>query len=380
MCKNHSKFFALFLFALFLPIDSSPAKIFKEWSKKKKKITAIIGGTAVVGTGLGIYSFFKKDTAKKTGQLPLVYHPEYNISLLGLENLHSFDSKKYKTVYNYLLQNRSLTKDSFWQPRQVTNEELLQVHTKKYLDSLKNSSTIEQIAEIGVLKFVPNFLLQRKFLDPMKFATWGTVLGAQLALKHGWAINLSGGYHHAKSNQGGGFCYFADISLAIYEIHKTWPEAKILIIDLDAHQGNGHESIHANDERVKIFDVYSEYNYPKDEAAKKAIDFNYPVKHGIRDAEYLQILNSKLPKAIDESNPDLIIYNAGTDIFEKDSLGRMNVSEAGIIKRDELVFRLAKDKRIPILTVLSGGYSPDSAGIIGRSLENILKNVLSVVK
>ena len=154
--------------------------------------------------------------------------------------------------------------------------------------------------------------------------------------------------------------------------------AKILIVDLDAHQGNGHESIHAKDKRVKIFDVYSGNNYPGDEAAKEAIDFNYPVKHGIRDAEYLSLLHVELPKAINQVNPDLIVYNAGTDIFEGDPLGRMSISEGGIMKRDEFVFRLAQEKKIPILMVLSGGYSSDSARIIGKSLENVLKNVLSV--
>ena len=151
-----------------------------------------------------------------------------------------------------------------------------------------------------------------------------------------------------------------------------------MIIDLDAHQGNGHEDFFKAEDRVAIFDIYNSEIYPHDYAARTRIDYNYPVASGIADEEYLKLLSEKLPAALDESKPNFIIYNAGSDIFEEDPLGRMKISAQGISKRDELVFKFARERNIPILMVLSGGDTKKSAGIIGKSIENILKNVLKV--
>lgn len=199
-------------------------------------------------------------------------------------------------------------------------------------------------------------------------------LGAQLALKDGWAINLSGGYHHAKRDSGGGFCVYADIPLAAVKILEQHPDHTIMIVDLDAHQGNGHESCLKDEPRVAIYDIYNKDIYPRDIEARKRINFNHPVYTGIEDDAYLELLSSTLPAALDQVRPNLIIYNAGTDVFEEDQLGLMRISENGIIKRDELVFQYAHERNIPIVMVLSGGYTKKSAGIIGKSVHNILKN------
>jgi len=192
-------------------------------------------------------------------------------------------------------------------------------------------------------------------------------------MQHGWAINLSGGYHHAKAESGGGFCFFADIPLAVYKLFKENPKASIMIVDLDAHQGNGYASIFRDDSRIHIFDVYNEEIYPYDGEAKRYIEFDYPVKSFIEDREYLSLLERELGGAMVKSKPNLIVYNAGTDVLRGDPLGCMSISEDGIIKRDEIVFRNAFKNKIPILMVLSGGYTRKSAGVIGKSIENILR-------
>lgn len=311
-------------------------------------------------------------------KLPIIYSDGYNISVMNLEKFHPFDTRKYEKVYNYLLESFNFPADTFFKPKRITYKELLKVHSADYLESLKESENIADIAELGPLSLLSPDILTAGIINPMKLATGGTCVGAELALKRGWAMNLSGGYHHAKSDEGGGFCFFADINIAALKTWEKNPEINILVVDLDAHQGNGHEAIFENEPRAFIFDMYNEDNYPYDGQAKKYIDFDIPLKPGIKDAEYLNILYENFPSALDSCQPGLIIYNAGSDIFSEDELGGMNISEEGIINRDEFIFKMALDKKIPILMVLSGGYSKKSGRIIGKSIENILRNVIKI--
>ncbi|MCM8812213.1 MAG: histone deacetylase [Candidatus Omnitrophica bacterium] len=295
--------------------------------------------------------------------MPIVFSPRYDISFMGLEKLHPFDTTKYGKIYRHLVK-MGIPRSVFHTP------------TKEYLASLKSSRVVAEIAELAPLSLLPNGFLQWRLLLPMKYAAGGTMLGAELALKHGWSINLSGGYHHAKAESGGGFCFFADIPMAVHRLRKDNPAMTFLIVDLDVHQGNGYESIFQDDPSIHIFDVYNRLNYPADEEVKRYIDFNFPVEPGIRDKEYLALIERELNAAVRQTQPDILIYLAGTDIFEEDPLGGMNISEQGIIRRDEMVFQVALDNQVPILMVLSGGYSTKSADIVGKSLENILRNVI----
>jgi histone deacetylase 11 len=318
------------------------------------------------------------DEAACRQKVPIVFSHHYDISLVGLEDLHPFDTKKYGKIYRWLTKHCGLSPEQFHTPQIVSDADLLLVHTPEYLEALSNSEAIAAIAEMRPLSLLPSFLLRAKLLKPMKLGTGGTILGAKLAMTCGWAINLSGGYHHAKSGNGEGFCYFADIPIAVMKLWETKPILKVLVIDLDAHQGNGHESVFGDDRRVNIFDVYNGSIYPQDEAARRYIDYDYPLAEQVADDAYLDLLKRELPKAIQRSAPGLIIYNAGTDILELDPLGGLNITAEGIIQRDEFVFRQAIDSGIPILMVLSGGYTPESANIVSRSIENLLKGVLSV--
>ena len=315
-------------------------------------------------------------------KLPIVYHKDYNIGFLGLEKFHPFDSKKYGKIHKHLIEEVGIHKNQFYKPKEVTDKELKKVHSQKYLKKLHNdaSAMFAQISEIHPLRYLPNFLIRRYALRPMRLATGGTIKATELALQEGWAINLSGGYHHAKKDKGNGFCAYADIPLATCRVFEKNPNAKIMIVDLDAHQGNGHEAILGPDERVAIFDVYNSTIYPGDHEVKRYIRFNHPVRSNIEDNEYLEIIKKNLPVAINRVKPDLIIYNAGTDIFAKDMVGAMNISENGIRQRDELVFTQALSKQIPIVMVLSGGYSKESAGIISRSIEHLVKKVIPQYK
>lgn len=332
---------------------------------------------SVLHAGFSKQKVFKEPVTDAKEKLPLIFHKNYDISLWGMQKLHPFDSCKYGKIYEHLLKV-GISPTQFQAPESVTDQDLLLVHSQDYLDSLSYSQTLANIAEIPVLTYAPNFIIQKTLLKATRLATGGTVLGAQCALKDGWAINLSGGYHHAKHECGGGFCVYADIPLAITKVLQEHPDYKVMIVDLDAHQGNGHESYFIGDSRVTIYDIYNNDIYPQDHKARKRIDYNYPVKSGIADKEYLDLLSDTLPQALEKTKPNFIIYNAGSDIFQEDPLGRMNISEQGIIARDELVFKCAQERAIPILMVLSGGYTKKSAGIIGQSIENILKKIFKI--
>lgn len=321
-------------------------------------------------------------------RFPIVFHSSYDISLGLLDQLHSFDGQKYGKIKNALDGHPRI---QFHAPEaMISDEELRKVHSAEYLKSLNASMNIAKIAEVYPLTFLPNFLLQWQILNPMRYATAGTVLAANLALQHGYAINLSGGYHHAKRANGEGFCFFADIPLAIKTVLEQHPDYRFLIIDLDAHQGNGHEMICGTDpalsDRVAIMDIYNRNAFPRDAAAKRFINYCWtippretmipcdsPIEAQTR--EYLDILRNELPTILDAERPNLIIYNAGTDILAGDPLGRMSISEDGIVERDDLVFRIAHASKIPIVMVLSGGYTPQSAFVTARSIQNIVDRV-----
>ncbi|MFK7920693.1 MAG: histone deacetylase [Bacteroidia bacterium] len=306
--------------------------------------------------------------------LPLIYRSEYNIGLMGLEKLHPFDTAKYGKAYKSLKTALDLKSEQFVSVEAVSHADLELVHNSIYLSRLEESSVIAQVAEMEILGSLPASVLKKNLLLPMRYATQGTIEGVKLALEHGWAVNFSGGYHHSKASMGEGFCYFADIPLAVLKLWQTRPELKILVIDLDAHQGNGIESVLRDEPHFFMMDVYNKDIYPHDDVVKKYIDFDYPLPNGISDDAYLSSVRQGLKQSISKAKPDLIIYNAGTDIYHGDALGGMNVSEKGVLERDALVWEAASQNAIPILMVPSGGYFKESGPMIGRSLSSLLKD------
>ncbi|KAM6247412.1 histone deacetylase 11 isoform X2 [Aptenodytes patagonicus] len=264
---------------------------------------------------------------------PIIYSPEYNITFMGLEKLHPFDAGKWGKVINFLKEEKLIADDLIVQAREATDEDLLVVHTRRYLNKLKWSFVVATITEIPPVAFLPNFVVQRKVLKPLRTQTGGTIMAGKLAVDRGWAINVGGGFHHCSSDKGGGFCAYADITLAIkFLFERVQGVSKATIIDLDAHQGNGHERDFMDDHRVYIMDAYNRYIYPGDGFAKRAIKRKVELEWGTEDAEYLQ---------------------------------------KGIVKRDEVVFKAARSRRIPILMVTSGGYQKRTARIIADSILNL---------
>ncbi|KAM9859214.1 histone deacetylase 11 [Aulostomus maculatus] len=304
--------------------------------------------------------------------LPIVYHPDYNITFMGLEKLHPFDAGKWGKVIHFLKEEKFITDGNIVQACEASEEDLLVVHTKRYINRLKWSLVVATITEIPPLLFLPNFLVQRKVLRPLRTQTGGTIMAGKLAVDRGWAINVGGGFHHCSSDRGGGFCAYADITLTIkFLFERVESISQATIIDLDAHQGNGHERDFMGDGRVFIMDMYNRHIYPRDGYAKGAIKRKVELDWGTEDSEYLQKVELHCEGALNEVRPDIIVYNAGTDILDGDPLGGLSISPQGIVMRDELVFRAARQRGIPILMVTSGGYQKKTARIIADSILNL---------
>ncbi|XP_047306208.1 LOW QUALITY PROTEIN: histone deacetylase 2 [Impatiens glandulifera] len=314
-------------------------------------------------------------------KVPVIYSSSYDISFLGIEKLHPFDSSKWGRICCFLITDGVLEKKCIVEPQEATQDDLLVVHSESYLNSLKNSLKLSIILEIPPVAVLPNCLLQKKVLYPFRKQVGGTILAAKLAKERGWAINVGGGFHHCSAEIGGGFCVYADISLCIHYAFTLLNISRVMIIDLDAHQGNGHEMDFAHEspsmsnsgaaEKVYILDMFNPQIYPFDYEARRYISQEVTVKSGTATNEYLRKLDEALQVAGERYNPQLVVYNAGTDILDGDPLGQLKISPEGIIRRDEKVFRFAQEKKVPIVMLTSGGYMKSSARVIADSISNL---------
>ncbi|XP_064944457.1 histone deacetylase 2 isoform X1 [Musa acuminata AAA Group] len=309
-------------------------------------------------------------------KVPVIYSSSYDIAFFGIEKLHPFDSSKWGRICQFLIKEGFLDKKQTVEPLEASKDDLLVVHSESYLSSLKSSLNVATIIEVPPVSLLPNCLVQNKVLYPFRKQVGGSILAAKLAKERGWAINIGGGFHHCSAENGGGFCAYADISLCIQFAFVLLNISRVMIIDLDAHQGNGHEIDFSNDRRVYILDMYNAGIYPFDFEAKRYIDQKVELASGTKTKEYLDKLDEALEVARNNFNPELVVYNAGTDILDGDPLGRLKISPDGVMTRDEKVFRFARERNIPLLMLTSGGYMKSSARVIADSIINLSKKNL----
>lgn len=312
----------------------------------------------------------------------IVYSGRYNIGFFGLERLHPFDSRKYGRAWRLLRQRFGSQLDRFWvQPSgPVTRDELLMVHKPEYLQQLRSARFLTGVLEVRPLKYVWWPITDWCVLRPMRWATAGTMLAARLAMDHGLAINLGGGFHHACHDDGHGFCVYADIGLAIADLRRRGmlnESDRVAYIDLDAHQGDGVCRTFYDDPRVFIYDQYNQQIFPLDILARRRIDCDVPVNKKCSEAEYLSALKTRLPAFLDsitKARPlKLAIYNAGTDIYEHDPLGRLSVSAAGVRERDRFVLEELIGRKVPTMVLLSGGYTRESYRLVAEMVRDVIQ-------
>jgi histone deacetylase 11 len=299
----------------------------------------------------------------------LVYHPCYNITAFGLERLHPFDSRKYRRIHDALISRGLRRSQGFVRPGPVSRRDLLRIHTPEYLSSLRRVEALARILEVPIVGRLPGWVIDWRILRPMRYATGGTILACRQALEQGVAINLGGGYHHAAAGWGGGFCVYADVPLAAKVLHDEGRVGKVLVVDLDAHQGNGTASVFQDWSWAAILDLYERDIFP---ARKEPEDYPLPVRSGLTGIEYLEIVREALPAALDAVRPDLLIYNAGSDPFAGDPLAGFRLTMSDLAERDLIVVTLARERGIAVAMVLSGGYSAESWRIHADAIEGVL--------
>jgi histone deacetylase 11 len=301
--------------------------------------------------------------------VPVVYHPAYNITAFGLERLHPFDGGKYRRIHHALIARGLRRSKDFSRPRPASRPDLLKVHTPEYLRSLKSSDALARALEVPVVQRLPAWLIDWRVLRPMRYAAGGTIHACRLALEKGLAVNLGGGFHHAAAGWGGGFCVYADAPLALKTLHDEGKVDRVLVVDLDAHQGNGTAACFRGWPWAKILDLYEDDVFP---SHKEPEDYPIPVPAGMTGTEYLDLVRAVLPNVLDEARPDLVLYNAGSDPFLGDPLAHFRLTAGDLADRDLLVAAEARERGIPLAMVLSGGYSAQSWKLHADAIEGIL--------
>lgn len=284
--------------------------------------------------------------------LKIAYSPIYQHSL---PEGHRFPMLKYELIPQQLLYEGTCTPENFFSPNPVDEKWILRTHSKAYWEDLKNLRLdAKMIRKIG-------FPLSEQLVLRETIITQGSIDCSVYALKYRISMNVAGGTHHAYTDRGEGFCLLNDVAITSNYLLDKGLAMKILIIDLDVHQGNGTAEIFQHESRVFTFSMHGKENYP---LHKEHSDLDIELKTYIKDEEYLAILFETLPKLIEEQKPDFLFYISGVDILETDRLGKLSVSIQGCYRRDEFVFEQSKINKLPIVVAMGGGYSPKITDII----------------
>ncbi|MFN4298653.1 MAG: histone deacetylase [Thermaurantimonas sp.] len=284
--------------------------------------------------------------------LTVAWRPEY---VQPLPEGHRFPMLKYELIPEQLIREGVISESQIFNPEPVADEDILAVHQSEYvyrLERLKLTRSEER--RIG-------FPHDKRLIFREKCIAQGSIQNALYALKHGCSLNVAGGTHHAYSDRGEGFCLLNDIAIAASYLLRHQLVKRILVVDLDVHQGNGTASIFRNVPEVYTFSMHGANNYP---LHKELSDCDVALPDGITDEPYLKLLDHHLNEIADRFQPDFIFYQSGVDVLATDKLGRLALSELGCARRDRLVFEFCKRHYLPVAVSMGGGYSPKLADIV----------------
>jgi acetoin utilization deacetylase AcuC-like enzyme len=274
----------------------------------------------------------------------VVYRTEYDLHL----GAHVFPSQKYRLVHEALLREKVAEPSDFLTPEPASDEDILQVHSREYVHKLKT----------GTLSYTELMRLEVPYSKELVEACWlaagGSILAGRRALEDGWAVNLGGGFHHAYSDHGEGFCVIHDVAVAIRRLQRDGAAETAMVVDTDVHQGNGTAAIFGGDGTVFTLSIHQENNYPY---PKPPSNMDIHLRDGTGDDEYLQLLETHLAKAFHEFRAGILFYVAGADPYREDQLGGLALSLEGLRRRDALVYEYAKRHGVPVAVTLAGGYA-----------------------
>jgi len=284
--------------------------------------------------------------------IPVAFDPIY---VLPLPENHRFPMEKYDLLHRQLIHEGTCEPEDFFSPTSIDYDSVTAIHNKVYVEHLKGLElTKAEIRKIG-------FPISQQLIDREFIIAGGTLSGSLKALKGGIAFNIAGGTHHAFSSHGEAFCLLNDQAIAAQYLLEKKLAKKILIIDLDVHQGNGTAEIFQKEDQVFTFSMHGKKNYP---FKKEKSDLDIGLEDKTDDKTYLEILKEVLPKLLKNVKPDFIFYLSGVDILKSDRLGRLGVSIQGCKERDQMVLKLCREEDIAVQCSMGGGYSKDIKLII----------------
>ncbi len=285
--------------------------------------------------------------------LPIIHHPDYTADT---PDGHRFPMQKFARLAEVLRQD-GLVPHGFVTPEPITRPDLIRAHTPGYVDGVL-SRTIEPAAVRRI-----GFSLTERVVLRAQLATAGTLLAARIALREGLACNSAGGSHHARGDQGAGFCIFNDVAVAASVLLAEGSVSQILVVDLDVHHGDGTALIFQAEPRVFTFSMHCDDNWPL-EKPPSDLDVALPKETG--DAGYLVALDTHLPNLLEQVRPDLVFYIAGVDPHREDRLGKLALTDQGLMTRERRVIEAVRGRAIPLVTVLGGGYGHDVDAVARR--------------
>ncbi|MEM5563537.1 histone deacetylase [Psychroserpens sp. AS72] len=284
--------------------------------------------------------------------LKIALHPIYKYPL---PEGHRFPMLKYELLPQQLLYEGTCSKNNFFEPEIPSDKHILRVHTQDYFQNLKQL-TLDKRAARKIGFPLSNILVEREVI-----IADGTIKASEFALQNGIAMNIAGGTHHAYTNRGEAFCLLNDQAIGARYLQQKKLADKILIVDLDVHQGNGTAEIFKNDNSVFTFSMHGKNNYP---FKKEISDLDIALENDANDETYLNLLYKTLPKLIKQEQPDFIYYLCGVDVIATDKLGKLGMTIDGYKQRDQFVLETCKTNKTPVMCCMGGGYSPDIKTII----------------
>jgi len=279
--------------------------------------------------------------------------------VLPLPPDHRFPMSKYSGLYERV---KSAGITELLVPPSATDDQILRCHSADYLHRVVNGTlSPAEIRRIG-------FPWSTMMVERCKRSSGATIAAGYAALTDGVAVNLAGGTHHACTDHGEGFCVFNDATIAARELQACAGIKRVLIVDCDVHQGNGTAQITHNDHSIFTFSIHGEKNFPHRKFAGN-LDIGLP--DGTQDDDYLMYLEEGLRRALFLSDPDFAIYISGADPFIGDKLGKLNITKAGLAKRDQLVMTMLREANLPVAVAMGGGYAPNITDIVDIHFQTV---------
>ncbi|MBQ4836221.1 histone deacetylase family protein [Pseudoalteromonas luteoviolacea] len=282
----------------------------------------------------------------------LFYDPIY--SSLELPSRHRFPISKYHKLKTRLA-NSELESHIKPVPQKASHQQLSRCHSQDYIKAFCHGTmTSAEIKRMG-------FPWSKQLVERTLTSVGASIAASNHALKHGFAANLAGGYHHAFGDRASGFCIFNDLAIAACELLETGLVDSVLILDCDVHQGDGTASILQSHANIVTCSLHCEQNFPR---LKESSDYDFALPSGTQDSDYLTTLKQAMDLCVRMHRPDIILYNAGADICDKDELGHFNISLQGVFNRETFILDYCYEHQIPLMCALGGGYQRDTDALV----------------